>query len=198
MNKSNWLAASVAAVLLSACAADKQPAEQAVDQITNTLNSIHDAAAKYTPEALQSVETQVATLRSSLMKGDYKAVLASAPTVKTAVLNLRQEAESKQAEADAALAKTKQEWRNMSAEVPKMVSELHAQIDTLSKGGRLPKGVTKASLENAKGGVASLDGMWTDATNAETSGDYAGAVTKGQAVKDKAAELRTALGMKSG
>jgi hypothetical protein len=38
--------------------------------------------------------------------------------------------------------------------------------------------------------------MWTEANSTVSSGDYAGAVTKGQAVKDKATELMHALGMK--
>jgi hypothetical protein len=38
--------------------------------------------------------------------------------------------------------------------------------------------------------------MWSDASNTESTGDYAGAVTKGQAVKDKATELMHTLGMK--
>jgi LysM repeat protein len=35
--------------------------------------------AKYTPEALQPVESQIAELKASLARGDYKAVTATAP-----------------------------------------------------------------------------------------------------------------------
>jgi hypothetical protein len=66
----------------------------------------------------------------------------------------------------------------------------------LSSGHGLPKGVTKASFATVKDGVTSLDAMWTDANNTVSSGDYAAAVTKGQAVKDKATELMHTLGMK--
>ena len=38
--------------------------------------------------------------------------------------------------------------------------------------------------------------MWTDANNSVSTGDYAGAVAKGQAVKDKATELMHTLGVK--
>ena len=40
--------------------------------------------------------------------------------------------------------------------------------------------------------------MWSDANSAVASGDYAGAVSKGQAVKDKATALMQSLGMKQG
>jgi hypothetical protein len=67
----------------------------------------------------------------------------------------------------------------------------------LSKSRRLPKGVSKASFESAKAGLASLNSTWTEATGAETNQDYAGAVAKGQAAKDKATEIMHELGMTS-
>jgi hypothetical protein len=61
----------------------------------------------------------------------------------------------------------------------------------------LPRGVTKARFETTKTDAASLASQWQEAVTTVTSGDYAGAVTKGQAVKDKAASLMQQLGMKS-
>jgi hypothetical protein len=116
--------------------------------------------------------------------------------VNTAIKALREDAQTKASEADAALAKVKQQWRTLTYEVPKLVADLHTQVDTLSSGRGLPKGVTKSSFASAKDGVASLDAMWSDANNTVSSGDYTGAVTKGQAVKDKATELMHTLGMK--
>ncbi len=196
MKISHWLAAGVAAMLMLACSSQKEPAQEALNKMENTMDSIHEAAAKYAPDTLKSVEEQVRAVKQSFDKGDYAAVLAAAPAVNAAIVSLRKDANEKQAAADAEIAKVKQEWRNLTNEVPKMVADLHTQIDTLSKGRGLPRGVTKASFATAKDGVASLDGMWTDANNAVSSGDYAGAVTKGQAVKDKATELMHALGMK--
>jgi hypothetical protein len=197
MSKFNWLVASLAATLVLACSSQKAPAEQAVAKIDTALSAVQDAATKYAPDTLQTVQGQVASLKQSLAKGDYQGVLAAAPAVTTAIASLKQDVDSKQAAADAALAQTKQQWRTLNAEVPKMVADLHTQVDTLSKGGRLPKGVTKASLQSAKDGVSSLDSMWNDANSAVSSEDYAGAVTKGQAVKDKATELMHTLGMKT-
>ena len=196
MNRSHWVAAGLATMLMAACSSQKAPAEQTLTKIDNTMSAIHDAAQKYSPDQLQAVEGQVAALRQTFAKGDYAAVLAAAPGVTTAVANLRDEARTKEAAADAEAAKVKQQWRQLTYDVPKMVAGLHTQIDTLSNG-RLPKGVTKASFASAKDGVASLDTLWTDANNTVSTGDYAGAVTKGQAVKDKAAELMRTLGMKT-
>jgi hypothetical protein len=197
MKRLNWLAAGVAAMLMFACSSQKDPAEQAIAKIDGAMDAIHDTAAKYSPDTLQSVQGQVNNIKQSFAKGDYAAVLAAAPTVNTGIANLKQEAYAKSSEADAALAKVKQQWRNLTYEVPKMVADLHTKVDSLSTSRSLPKGVTKTSLNSAKDGVASLDTMWTDANNTVSSGDYAAAVTKGQAVKDKAAELMHSLGMKA-
>jgi hypothetical protein len=196
MKRSLWLAASLATMLMLACSSQKDPAEQAIAKIDNTMDMIHDMAAKYSPDTLKSVETQVSAIKESFTKGDYAAVLAQAPAVNAAVAALRTEAQTKSSAADAAVAQVKQQWRTLSIEVPRLVAGLHTQLDTLSSGRGLPKGVTKASLASAKDGVASLDTMWTDANNAVGTGDYAGAVSKAQAVKDKATELMHTLGMK--
>jgi hypothetical protein len=196
MNRLNWLAAGVAAMLMLACSSQKDPAQQAIAKIDNQMESIHDTASKYSPDLLQSVQGQVSALKQSYAKGDYGAVLTAAPAVNTAIANLKQDAGAKAADADAALAKVKQQWRQLTYDVPKLVAGLHTQVDTLSGSKSLPKGVSKSAFASAKDGVASLDAMWTDANNTVSSGDYAGAVTKGQAVKDKATELMHVLGMK--
>jgi hypothetical protein len=196
MKRSNWLAAGAAAMLMLACSSQKDPAEQVIAKMDTSLDAIHDNAAKYAPDTLKSVESQVSTLKQSLAKGDYSGVLTAAPPVNMAIANLRKDVQQKAWDADAALAKVKQQWRTLTYEVPKLVAGLHTQVDTLSSGHGLPRGVTKASFASAKDGVASLDTMWTDANTSVSTGDYAGAVTKGQAVKDKATELMHALGMK--
>ena len=197
MIRSRWLAASVTALIVFGCASQKEPAEQAVANINAALSTAHDSAAKYAPDGLQSVEAQVATLKDNLAKGDYKKVLADAPAVATAVTNLQQAAIAKQEEADTKLAQTKQQWRTLSVDVPKMVAAIQARVGELSKSRRLPKGVSKASFESAKASLESLNSAWTEATGAIANEDYAGGVAKGQAAKDKATEITHELGMTS-
>jgi hypothetical protein len=197
MTRSKWLVASVTALIVFGCANQKEPAEQAVANINAALDSVRDAAAKYSPDGLQPVEAQVATLKDNLSKGDYKKVLADAPAVATALANLQQAAIAKQEAADTKLAQTKQQWRTLSADVPKMVAGIHSRIEELSKSRRLPKGVSKASYESAKAGLESLDSTWTEATDAVAKGDYADGMAKGQAAKDKATEIMHELGTTS-
>jgi hypothetical protein len=195
--KSKWLAVSATAMIVFGCASEKEPAEQAVANINTALGSVHDAAAKYAPDGLHSVEAELATLKDNLAKGTYKKVLADAPAVTTAVANLQQTAIAKQEEADTKLAQTKQQWRTLSVDVPKIVAAIQSRVGELSKSRRLPKGVSKAVFESAKANLASLNTTWTEATGAVANEDYAGGVAKGQAAKDRATEIMHQLGMTS-
>ena len=196
--QSVWLLVTLAAVLVVGCANQKAPAEQAVAGTETALAAVRDNAQKYVPDQLQAVESQLAALKDSFAKGDYKAVLTGAPTLNSAISAMKDAAEAKKADADAALAKAKDAWGPLSAEVPKMVDAIQSRVTALSKSHHLPKGVTKNSLASAKSGADALKSMWSDASNASASGDFATAVTKAQAVKDKAAETMRSLGMSSG
>jgi hypothetical protein len=193
--QSVWLLATLAAVLVVGCANQKAPAEQAVAGAETALAAVRDDAQKYVPDQLQAVDSQLAALKDSLTKGDYKTVLTGAPTLNSAISSLKDAADAKKADAEAALAKAKDAWGPLSAEVPRMVEAIQSRITALSKSHHLPKGVTKDGLASAKSGVDSLKSMWSDASNASASGDFTTAVGKAQAVKDKAAEMMKSLGM---
>ena len=193
--QSVWLLATLAAVLVVGCANQKAPAEQAVAGAETALAAVRDDAQKYVPDQLQAVDSQLAALKDSLTKGDYKSVLTGAPTLNSAISSLKDAAEAKKADAEAALAKAKDAWGPLSAEVPKMVEAIQSRVTALSKSHHLPKGVTKDGLASAKSGVDSLKSMWSDASNASASGDFTTAVSKAQAAKDKAAEIMKSLGM---
>jgi hypothetical protein len=192
------LLATLAAVLLVGCMSEKAPAEQALASAESALVQIRDMAQKYAPDQLQAVDSQLSSLKDALAKGDYKAVLAGAPALNTAISNLKDAASAKQQEAEEALAKAKDAWGPISTEVPKMVDAIQSRVDILSKSHHLPKGVTKDSLAAAKSSLDSMKSAWSDASTAATGGDYSTAMTKAQAVKDQAGQVMKSLGMTSG
>jgi PBP1b-binding outer membrane lipoprotein LpoB len=197
MKKSSlWVLATLAAVLIAGCQNQKAPAEQAVASADSALTNIRDMANRYAPDQLQAVDAQLNSVKYSLNKGEYKAVLAAIPAVNSAISSLKDTAAAKQQEVEAANDKAKDSWGPMSADVPKMVDAIESRVEILSKSHHLPKGVTKDSLAAAKSSVDSMKAAWGDASNAATSGDYSTAVTKGQAVKDQASQVMQSLGMK--
>ena len=193
-----WVLAALAAVLATGCENQRAPAEQAVASAESALTTIRDAATHYAPDQLQAVDAQLNSVKAGLSKGDYKGVLAAMPALNTAINSLKDTATAKQQEVDEANSKAKDAWGPMSSDVPKMVDALQSRVDILSKSHHLPKGVTKDTLASAKSGLDSMKAAWSDASNSATSGDYATAVSKGQAVKDQASQLMHSLGMTSG
>jgi prophage DNA circulation protein len=195
---SHWLLPALATLLVAGCANQKTPAEQAVAAASAALAAVRDDAQKYVPDQLQAVDDQLRSLKDSFAKGDYRAVLTGAPTLTSSIRTLKEAAESKKADAEAALAKAKDAWGPMSAEVPKMVEAIQSRVAALSKTHHLPRGVTQEGLAAARSGVDTLKSMWGDAASASASGDFTAAMAKAQAAKDKAAEIMKSLGMPSG
>jgi len=193
---SAFLLAALAAVLLAGCNTQKGPAEQAVMSSGAALDTLRDEAQKYAPEKLGSVEAQLNDLKGKFQQGDYAGVVAAAPAMTAAIGGLKDAITAKKSEAEAALAKAKDDWGPASAAVPKMVDDIAKRVETLSKSKKLPKGVTKDAVAAAKTGLDSLKSTWAEATNASSSGDYTTAMTKAQAVKDKAAAIMKSLDMK--
>jgi hypothetical protein len=196
--QSAWLLASLAALVLVGCAGQKEPAEKALASAQAALATIHDAAQKYAPDELQAVETQLAGAKDSLAKGDYKGVLAAAPALNTAISGLKDTADAKQKDAEAATAQAKDAWGPLSTEVPNMVAAIQSRVDVLSKSHHLPKGVSKDGLASAKSGLDSMKAAWSDASNSAAAGDFTTAVGKAQAMKAQAADIMKSLGMSSG
>jgi hypothetical protein len=192
-----WLLTSLVAVLIVGCAGQKAPAEAAIANAEAAIAPIRDAARTYVPDQMQAVDAQLNSLKDSLAKGDYAAVVAGAPALNTAISSLKDAAAAKQADAEAAIAKAKDAWTGMSTDVPKMVDAIQSRVDVLSKSHHLPKGVTKDSLAAAKSGLDTMKTGWSDASSAATSGDFTTAMSKAQAVKDQATQIMQSLGMTS-
>ena len=190
-----WVLATLATFALASCANQKAPAEQAVASAETALSAVRDEAQKYAPDQLHAIDAQLSEMKDNLSKGNYPAVLAAAPSVSSSISGLKDFADNKKAEADAALAKAKDAWGPMSTDVPKMVDAIQSRVDKLSKERHLPKGVTKDSLASAKSALDSMKSAWSDASSAATSGDYTTAVSKAQTVKDQATDTMKSLGM---
>jgi len=179
----------IAVVALAACeSAEKAPAAAAISAAQSAIDAVKGEAMKYVPDQVKSAQDAVATARASFEKNDFKAALAGA-----------QDATAKAKELGAAVATKKSEltksWEEMSNGVPKMAEVIKSRVDILSQSKKLPAGVDRAKLDDAKAGLASLNESWAAASNAFKSGDMFDAVSKGKSAKDKAVEIMTALNM---
>lgn len=187
--------ALVAAMLvLAACAGQKGPATTAMAAAESTLATIKDDAAKFLPEELKGAEGTLASLKNSLEKGDYKAVIAGAPALMSSLETLKSHVGSKLEEAKAAAA----EWTGYATDLPKMVDAIQSRVAMLASAKKLPKGLDAAALDTAKSGLDSMKTTWADASAAFTGGNAIDAVAKARAVKAKGEEVLKVLGMSAG
>ena len=179
----------IAVVALAACeSAEKAPAAAAISAAQSAIDAVKGEAMKYVPDQVKSAQDAVATARASFEKKDYKAALASAQDATARVKELGAAVATKKAE----LTKS---WEEMSNGVPKMAEVIKSRVDILSQSKKLPAGVDRAKLDDAKAGLASVNENWAAASNAFKSGDMFDAVSKGKSAKDKAVEIMTALNM---
>jgi PBP1b-binding outer membrane lipoprotein LpoB len=103
MHKPGWIILAVT-LLLAACANQKEPAEKVIAQAESEISSIREDAAKFAPEALQSVDSTLAGLKEKAAQGDYKSVLAGAPQLTAAVNSLKETVAGKKAEFETQMA----------------------------------------------------------------------------------------------
>jgi predicted small lipoprotein YifL len=181
-------------LVLAACAGQKGPATTAMAAAESTLASIKDDAAKYLPEELKGAEGTLASLKNSLEKGDYKAVMAGAPALMSSLDSLKTQVGAKLEEAKVATA----EWAGYATDLPKMVEAIQSRVTTLSSAKKLPSGLNAAALDTAKNDLASMQSTWADAAAAFTGGNAIDAVAKAKAVKAKGEEVLKLLGMSAG
>ena len=178
-----YLAVYATAILVVACANDREPAKNALDNINSSLSAVSAEAQKYVPDQLTDARSKVADLNTSFEKKDYAAVVARAPAVLAEVNGLASAAAAKKDEILKALGS---EWRSLAVSVPQSVSAVQARIDELSKSRHVPKDVDLAA---AKASLSDAASSWENAQSVFKSGNAADAVT---AAKDARSKLESA------
>jgi hypothetical protein len=175
-------------VLLAGCASNKGPAEAALAAAQSAVDSVVAEAGKYVPDQAKALQGQLAALKDKFAKGEYEAVTKEA----TALAGQAKEVASAAAAKKAQLT---QAWSSMSDGMPRVVEAIKGRVDILSQSKKLPANMTADKLASAKSGLSEITTQWTAATEAYKGGNLMEAITKGSAVKTKAAEVLAMLGM---
>lgn len=190
--RSTFVTALVATLALAGCANQMEPAQKALAEVESTLSTTGADAAKYVPDQLKSVNDKLGELKAAFDKKDYKTVITGAPALLTEAKGL----------ADAAAAKKKEfmealngQWTTLSSALPQQVTEIETRLGVLDKARKLPDGITKDTVTNAKAGLEQAKTLWGEATAAFGAGNLEEAVTKANGVKARADELVSVLGI---
>jgi hypothetical protein len=179
--------ATLAATLVIAGCSKQEPARHAVESVDTAIAAVSGAGQKYQPEPFAALQVREKDLKVSFDKGDYKQVLANAPTLLNDTQALGAFATAKK---DQQMKTFAGEWTGLVASVPDMVAAVQARIDTLSKN---KKDAAKVDLPAAKASMADVDALWSRAQESFTIGDLEAAVSTAKDVQSKTETAATSL-----
>lgn len=175
-----------AAALAVACAGQRRPAEDALTAAQQAVAALPADAAALMPDEFAAVRDTLDAARESFAARRYGVATASAQAAGRMAHQLQRAATAKKDELT-------RSWTAMSDSLPGLLTALESQVDQLAKARRLPAGVSKAAVTEARAAVDSLEQEWTRATTAYTSGKLGDAVALGTSVKSRAATVITKL-----
>ena len=170
-----------AAILLAACAGQKEPAQKLLHDIDTTVTAASAEAAKYVPDQLADVQSKLVVLKASFDKQDYAAVLTGAPAVLGAAQDLATAAATKK---DEVLKSLSDSWAALAASIPDEVAAVQSRLELLGKKSskKLAAGI---DLDAAKASQDEAGSLWSKAQAAFAAGNLDEAVSTAKAVQAK-------------
>jgi hypothetical protein len=180
---------SLAAIILAACASQKEPAQKLIGDIESTVAAASTEAAKYVPDQLADVQAKLSGLKSSFDKKDYAAVVTGGPAVLTAAQGLATAAAAKK---DEVLKALDDEWSGLAGSLPADVTAVQNRIDMLSKKS-MRKEAKGIDLNAAKAGLGDATSLWSKAQAAFAAGNLDEAVSTAKDVKAKVEAVAASL-----
>jgi hypothetical protein len=135
--KSLGTALALAALIgLAGCASQKEPAEQAMAALEESLKTSGAEIQKQLPERYAEIEAKVAELRASMEQKSYGDVVTGAAEAKADIK--RAVADSRVARAQNQV-KMEAEWEELMDSMPKMIAAIDKKI--ADQGRKPPKGM---------------------------------------------------------
>jgi hypothetical protein len=186
---------ALAGLLAVAACSQKDPAAEAITASENALNAVYEDAQKYVPERYAEVKSELDAARAAFDEERYADAIAE-------VQDLPAKAEQLAKEAAAAKEKKVSEmnadWARISGSLPARLEAIQARLDELGGMRRLPEGMDKQLLDEARAAHASAMTAWDEATTASAAGDIETAVGKARDAEGMAQDLVARLGMQAG
>ena len=172
--------------LMAACS--KGPAEASIKLAQQSVDAARPVAEKLVPDQMKALSDSLAGAQDKFGKGDYAGAMADSKDIPAKAGEVVAAAKAKKEELTKA-------WESLSKDVTSSVGAITARVGELTAMKKLPKGMDKARLDEAKAALAGVGTAWTEATEAFKAGNWNEAIQKGGGVKAKAQGIMSMLGM---
>ena len=182
-----WIA--FAALLLTACASQMEPAQRSISDIEAALSTAASDAAKYVPDQLTDVRRELGDLKATFDRQDYAGVLKAAPAVMERAQGLASQAKAKKAELTQALS---EEWSGLAARLPGYMTTIQSRIEYLTKKSST-KMAAGIDLDAARGSLSEDSSVWSKAQAAFAAGNLGEAVTTAKSLESSLEGLASTL-----
>jgi hypothetical protein len=189
------LIAALAAVLALVACSQKDPAREAIDAAENALNAVYEDAGKYLPERYAAAKAELDSARTAFNEERYADAIAA---VKDLPATAEALAKDSAAAREKHVAGLNAEWARISGSLPGLLAGIGGRLEELGQMRKLPEGMDKRLLDEAKAAFASAQSTWGEATATFGNGDVEGAVDKARAAEGMAQDLVVRLGMPTG
>lgn len=181
------LALVLTAGVTVACASQKAPAEMALKGLEQAVTAAKPEIEMFAADQMTGLTGAVDAAKKKLEGGDYAGVIADVQTVTATLSAAAQSAAAKKTELTT-------EWATFAA-LPAMVGQITAKVTELTAMRRLPAGMTKTTVDDAKASLGKVNALWTEASGAFEKGDLMAAVAKARDLKPMVDTLVSSLGM---
>lgn len=157
--------ALVLVALLSGCASDRGPGEQAVATVEAAYAQVRPKARALAPERAAVIEAELARARTAAKEGDWV-------TVFTATSALPAEIERLSEEISIRTETSRAEWDSTNAAIAARLQDVDAAIERLTPPAPRPAGVGIDDVARARDELSAARVAWSQAIAARERGSY--------------------------
>jgi len=180
----------LAATLAAGCSSsDKEPAELAVEGLERAASAAKPEIERFAPDRMAGVDTAVAAVKARFDAEDYPGALAGVQSASGEVTSAAEAAAARKAQLST-------EWAGFAG-MPATVGQIEGRIADLDAMQRLPRGMTKSTLDGAKSSLDSAKDLWSEAADAQEDGDLVLAVSKAKQASPIVEALVKTLGVQA-
>jgi hypothetical protein len=177
---------------LAGCASQKEPAEQAMADLEESLETSGAEIQKQLPERYAEIEAKVAELRASMEQKSYGDVVdgaaAAANDIKRAVADSRVARAQNQVRMEA-------EWNELMDTMPKMIAAIDKKI--AAQGRKPPKGMEKEAWKQLVDSYDAARDAWGATAAGMKRETFEATVLAGRDAKTTIAGVMETLGIEA-